>query len=67
MLNSRVENAVELLCHRGCKAVWGVIEALERGSNVPEANDLSPAERYAVAAELRSIMAVYADSCEPPG
>lgn len=67
MLNSRVEHAVELLCHRGCRAVWGIIEQLEGGGSVPEADDLSAEERHAVAAELKSIMAVYADSCEPPG
>jgi hypothetical protein len=66
MLSSRVERAVELLCHRGCRAVWGIIEELERGGSVPEADDLSRDERCAVAAELKSIMAVYADSCEPP-
>ncbi|MCU0971797.1 MAG: hypothetical protein MUF57_08450 [Gammaproteobacteria bacterium] len=67
MLNSRVEHAVELLCHRGCRAVWGIIEQLDRGGSVPEADDLNPEERRAVAVELKSIMAVYARSCEPPG
>ncbi len=67
MLNSRVEHAVELLCHRGCRAVWGIIEQLEGGGRVPEADGLSPDERHAVAVELKAIMAVYAARCEPPG
>jgi hypothetical protein len=58
-----VEQCVERLCRKGCQAVWSDIDALEAGGSVPEANELSAAEREAVVVELRSIMAVYQGSC----
>jgi len=63
MLNHRVEHAVELLCHQGCRAVWGVIDALEHGRTLPETAGLDTAELRAVLNELKAIMAVYGDSC----
>ena len=66
MLNRQVEHAVELLCHRGCRAVWGVIRALERGEALPETAGLDEREIQAVVGELRAIMSVYADSCRVP-
>jgi len=63
MLNRQVEHAVELLCHRGCRAVWAVIRALERGETLPETADLDAIEVQAVVGELKAIMSVYADSC----
>jgi hypothetical protein len=60
----RIESCVESLCHKGCKAVWGDIEALERGAELPETRSLTHRERAMVLAELKSIMAVYAQgSC----
>ena len=66
MHTPRVEHAVEALCHRGCRAVWEIIDTLEHGGGVPETAALSGAEVDAVVAELRAIMAVYTDSCPAP-
>lgn len=59
----RVEQCVELLCQKGCSAVWGDIDALESGVVLPEARGLSPDEIAEVVAELKSVMAVYKGSC----
>ena len=60
----RIESCVESLCQKGCKAVWGDIEALERGVDLPETRALTHGERAAVLAELKAIMSVYAQgSC----
>lgn len=66
MHNSRVEHAVEALCHRGCRAVWEIIDTLENGGEVPETVHLTGTEVDAVIAELRAIMAVYGGSCSAP-
>ena len=66
MLNHRVEHAVELLCHQGCRAVWGVIDALESGQTLPETAGLDSAEIGEVLSELKAIMSVYAGSCDAP-
>lgn len=66
MLNHQVEHAVELLCHRGCRAVWTVIHTLERGETLPETADLTAPEVAAVVGELKAIMSVYADKCRVP-
>lgn len=66
MLNHQVEHAVELLCHQGCQAVWGVIRALERGETLPQTAGLDPVEVQAVVGELKAIMSVYADNCAVP-
>jgi hypothetical protein len=66
MLNRQVEHAVELLCQQGCRAVWGVIGALERGESLPETTDLDAAEVEAVVRELKAVMSVYADNCRAP-
>ena len=63
MLNRQVEHAVELLCHQGCKAVWGVIHALERGETLPETAGLDDVEVEAVVGELKAIMSVYVGKC----
>jgi hypothetical protein len=55
----RIECCVETLCHKGCKAVWADIVALEDGRVPAETRSLSTAERRAVLAELKAIMAVY--------
>lgn len=58
-----IEQSVENLCRKGCRAVWADIEALENGRRLPETAGLSTAERQAVIRELRSIMAVYEGRC----
>jgi len=65
-LNHRlVEQCVEKLCHKGCRAVWADIDALEAGEVLPEVRGLSRAEVRAVVGELKAIMAVYEGSCVP--
>ncbi|MEO5342278.1 MAG: hypothetical protein H7842_02875 [Gammaproteobacteria bacterium SHHR-1] len=61
--SKRVEYSIERLCHKGCKAVWGVIHALEQGQSLEETQGLSPEELSLVLAELKQIMAVYEGSC----
>jgi hypothetical protein len=51
------------LCHKGCRAVWSDIDALEAGESLPETAGLDEAERAAVVVELKSIMSVYQGSC----
>jgi hypothetical protein len=64
MLNKRlIEQSVENLCRKGCKAVWADIGALEVGRRLPETAGLSSAERQAVIDELKAVMAVYEGSC----
>lgn len=63
-LNQRlVEQCVEDLCQKGCRAVWADIDTLESGGRLPEAEGLSPAEVQAVISELKQVMSVYEGSC----
>lgn len=55
----RVDHCVELLCNRGCKAVWADIQRLEAGKSLPETTALTDEERRVVLQELKSVMAVY--------
>lgn len=65
-LNHRlVEQCVETLCRKGCRAVWACIDTLEAGRSLPEMRGLSDTEVGAVLRELRSVMAVYEGSCVP--
>ena len=73
MNHGLVEQCVEKLCRKGCKAVWSDIDRLESGHFVPEVKGLSDPEVEAVVRELKSVMAVYegrcvteAVLCEPP-
>jgi hypothetical protein len=61
--SKQVEYSIERLCHKGCKAVWGVIHALEQGQSLEETQGLSEEEIGQVLAELKAIMAVYEGSC----
>lgn len=63
--DSPVQECVEALCQKGCKAVWSDIARLEAGHSVPEAAALSAAERDRVLCELKDVMAVYSGSCTP--
>lgn len=64
ILNPRlVELAVENLCHKGCRAVWDDIAALEAGKRLPEVENLSSDEIRAVVCELKAVMAVYEGTC----
>lgn len=59
----RVESSIELICRKGCRAVWGDIDALAQGRSIPETAGLTAHERLAVLRELRAVMAVYEGSC----
>lgn len=63
-----IEQCVEHLCQKGCRAVWSDIDALESGSPLPEVRGLNAAEVAAVISELKEVMAVYEGSCSagPP-
>lgn len=62
-MQNRVENCVEALCQKGCRNVWGDIEALESGNYPPEAEGLTTAEICAVIHELKAVMSVYKGTC----
>jgi len=58
-----VEYCVETICNKGCRAVREVIATLERGEVVAELREVPEPLRQEVLRELKSIMAVYGDSC----
>jgi hypothetical protein len=60
-----VEQSVEAICRKGCRAVWSDIHALETGDELPETEGLTELEVHAVLRELKSVMAVYRNSCIP--
>lgn len=63
-LNQRlIEQAVENLCKKGCRAVWADIESLEAGRRLPETVGLTRGEREIVVRELKAVMAVYEGTC----
>jgi len=59
----RIDDRVELLCQKGCKALWADIDLMDRGQVLPELADLEPEEQAEVLREIKSIMAVYKGSC----
>ena len=59
----KVDQAVEVLCEKGCGSVREDLERLESGEKLPETENLSKEELSKVVEELRSIMAVYGDTC----
>jgi hypothetical protein len=62
--SKQVEHSIELLCHKGCQSVWGVIDALEQGEELEETRGLTADEVVEVVTELKQIMAVYEGSCK---
>jgi hypothetical protein len=64
MRRDKIEECVEHLCNKGCRAVRKDIAALERDQMLPEVWQLDLEERRAVLRELQAIMAVYGDSCK---
>lgn len=58
-----VEQCVENLCRKGCRAVWSDIDALQSGRPIPEVKGLSSSEIKAVVTELKSVMSVYEGTC----
>jgi len=64
MRRQLIEECIEILCNKGCRSVRKDIAALEHGQVLPEAWQLDAEERRMVLRELKSIMAVYGDSCK---
>ncbi len=58
-----IDACIEAICQKGCRQVWGEIEALENGREVPEADGLSREDKAFVLSELKTIMAVYNGRC----
>lgn len=63
MNRSRIDESVERLCRKGCKALWVDIELMDRGELLPELQGLDEEERAEVLREVKCIMAVYEGSC----
>ena len=63
MGKSKIETCVEKICNKGCLQVRQDILRLECGKSLPEMADLSGEERLKILSELKTIMAVYGDSC----
>ena len=63
MSGNRIDESVELLCQKGCKALWSDIDKMEQGRVLPELQELNDRERAEVLKEIKSIMAVYKGSC----
>ena len=59
MNQQKIENVVSLVCDQGCRRIRMLIPMLETGAAIEEARELDTAERQAVLAELKSIMAIY--------
>jgi hypothetical protein len=58
-----LETRLEAICEKGCRRVWGDIATLEQGGDLPETEDLTPAERAWLLEELKAVMAVYGGRC----
>ena len=63
MERSKVEACVEAICNKGCQTVRQDISLLEQGEKLPELEKLTDGECTQVLNELKTIMAVYGDSC----
>jgi len=63
MMPDPVDHAVEILCLKGCKALWEDIELMEKGQVLPELQTLDMQQQKHVLREIKSIMAVYKGSC----
>jgi len=59
MNQQKIERAVTLICDQGCTRIRVLIQLLETGVAIQETTELNEAERQAVLAELKSIMAIY--------
>jgi hypothetical protein len=57
--NSRVENAVESICNRGCRYVNSILSSSEIQQDCLELKALDSSEQQVVIEQLSSVMAVY--------
>jgi len=58
-----INNCLENICNKGCKAVWKDIDALEAGEDLVETRTLTSDEKKKVLAELKDIMFYYRNRC----
>ena len=58
-LTTEVDAHVARICDLGCRRVYQVIAALERGQESDEISTLPDALRKAVLIELKAVMAIY--------
>jgi len=63
MNRNRIDEHVELLCQKGCRALWKEIDRMDRGEFPQELRKLDAREKAEVLKEIKSIMAVYKGSC----
>lgn len=54
---------MEVLCLKGCRALWADIDLMEQGKVLPELQSLDAQQQKKVLMEIKSIMAVYRGSC----
>lgn len=54
---------MEVLCLKGCRALWADIDLMEQGKVLPELQSLDAQQQKQVLKEIKSIMAVYRGSC----
>lgn len=59
MNQQTIERAITLICNQGCVRIRVMIQQLENGMTILETTGLNEAERQAVLAELKNIMAIY--------
>lgn len=59
------DDAIEVICVKGCKAVWQDIKELEERGPLTQQLGLNDEQRRRVLAELKAIMATYSYRCTP--
>lgn len=59
MNSQKIEHTIHLIFDQGCVRIRALIQILETGAAIQETTELNEAERQAVLAELKSIMAIY--------
>jgi hypothetical protein len=64
--DKQIDLCIEQICEQGCRYVNQVIEQLEKNKIMDRLNHLNFVQQKILLRELKSIMAVYADtgSCE---
>lgn len=62
--DKQVNFCLEQICEQGCCSVNLVIQQLEQGQVLEGIQHLNTKQRQQLLQELKSIMAVYGDSCE---
>ena len=61
---SLLEERIERLCQRGCRAVYRALDVLRQGVAIEETRGLNDMEIDALVKELESVMAVYDQPCD---